>query len=329
MPVTLTFHNSQYPSQVAEQLCHGLRTRKLSSKFLYESPAQAQRWLLYHQAFSPSRTEAALLDLYQQSFQAALHAISTEALHYISIGCGGGMKDSLLLKAAQPLYPTLCFTPMDISAALVVETMLQLPFTLPAFPLVIDLETEPDLLPILEQHDRGTMGRLFTCFGMIPNFDYLTFLPYMRRFMRPIDRLLLSVNLSPTPYPGAVPHILPQYDNPLARAWFMGLLAYLGFSAADLDLQIDAQPLYDDGHVWQIRAAARFLQQVPLTLYNESFAFRPDEGLQFFFSNRFTPQVMPSILSAAGFTVVETFLFDTQEEAIYLCSVQVPGTGDK
>jgi L-histidine N-alpha-methyltransferase len=321
MPVTLTFHDSQYPSQVADQLRHGLRTRRLSGKFLYASPAQAQRWLLYHQAFSPSRTETALLGLYQQSFQAALHAISAETLHYISIGCGGGMKDRLLLKAAQPLYPTLYFTPMDISAALVIETMLQLPFTPRSFPLVIDLETEPDLRPILNQHDSGAMGRLFTCFGMIPNFDYLTFLPYLQRLMRPCDRLLLSANLSPTPYPDAVSRILPQYDNPPARTWFMGLLAYLGFSAADLELQIDAHPLHLNGHVWQIRTAARFLQQVSLTLYNESFTFQPGERLQLFFSNRFTPQVMPSILTDAGFTVVDTFLFDTQEEGIYLCSV--------
>ena len=72
MPVTLTFHDSQYPSQVAAQLRHGLRTRRLPGKFLYESPGQAQRWLVYHQAYSPSRTEPALLTLYQQAFQVAL-----------------------------------------------------------------------------------------------------------------------------------------------------------------------------------------------------------------------------------------------------------------
>ena len=60
MPVTLTLHDSQYPARTAEQLCQGLYARKLPGKFLYESPAQAQRWLAYHQAYSPSRTELAL-----------------------------------------------------------------------------------------------------------------------------------------------------------------------------------------------------------------------------------------------------------------------------
>ena len=99
MPVTLTVHDSQYPDRVAEQLRRGLRTRKLPGKFLYDSPAQAQRWLAYHQAYSPSRTEPALLTLYQQAFQAALQALSPSALHYVSLGCGGGNKDALFLPA--------------------------------------------------------------------------------------------------------------------------------------------------------------------------------------------------------------------------------------
>lgn len=323
MPVTLTFHDSQYPSQVAEQLRQGLRTKRLSSKFLYESPAQAQRWLTYHNAFSPSRTEPELLKLYQQSFQAALRTLSCEALHYVSLGCGGGAKDSLFLQEAKPLYPTLCFTPIDISAALVIETMLRLPQAireLPSFPLVIDLETEPDLAPLLERHETPTMKRLLACFGLIPNFDYRMFLPYIRSLMRPKDMLLLSANLSPTPYPDAVSHIFPQYDNPLARAWFMGLLQSLGFSAADLELQIDAHSLALDGHAWQIRAAARLLRHVQLILYDESFTFQSEERLRLFFSNRFTPQAMPSILAHAGFTVLDTFLFASHEEGIYLCS---------
>ena len=323
MPVTLTFHDSQYPSQVAEQLCQGLRNKRLSSKFLYASPAQAQRWLTYHKAFSPSRTEPALRELYQQSFQAALRMLSFEALHYVSLGCGGGAKDSLFLQQATPLYPMLHFTPMDISAALVIETMLHLPQAmrnLPNFPLVIDLETEPDLTPILEQHETPTMGRLLACFGMIPNFDYQRFLPYIRSLMRPKDMLLLSANLSPSPYPDAASHIVPQYDNPLAHAWFMGLFESLGFPAADLELQIDAHPLSLNGHVWQIRTAAQCLRQVQLTLYDESFTFQSEERLHLFFSNRFTPQAMPSILADAGLNVLETFLFASREEGIYLCS---------
>src|SRR5512134_2156855 len=114
MPVTLTVHDTQYPDRVTEQLRRGLRTRKLPGKFLYDSPAQAQRWLEYHQAYSPSRTEATLVALYQQAFHTALHRLRAVPLHYVSLGCGGGTKDLLFLQQATARHTSLCFTPMDI-----------------------------------------------------------------------------------------------------------------------------------------------------------------------------------------------------------------------
>ena len=116
MPVTLTVHDSQYPDSVATQLRHGLRTKKLPGKFLYESPAQAQRWLAYHQAYSPSRTEPALLALYQQAFQAALQALSPSALHYVSLGCGGGNKDALFLQQAVEILSELSEIAKEVEA---------------------------------------------------------------------------------------------------------------------------------------------------------------------------------------------------------------------
>jgi hypothetical protein len=164
---------------------------------------------------------------------------------------------------------------------------------------------------------------------MLPNFAYRTFLPYLRRLMRPADLLLLSANLSPFPYPDSVAHILPQYDNPFAHAWFCGLLDSLGFSTTDLQVTVQAQRLSADGHVWQIHANAQCQRQVHLTLYDEQFAFHTGDRLQLFFSNRFTPQIMPQILAEAGFVVVESFLFASQEEGIYLCvgSAKIPRSG--
>jgi uncharacterized SAM-dependent methyltransferase len=332
MPVTLTVHDSQYPAQVTAQLLHGLRSRRLPGKFLYDSPAQAQRWLAYHQEYSPSRTEAALLALYEQAFQAALRVARASSLHYISLGCGGGTKDTLFLQHAMAQGARLRFTPMDVSTALVVETMLRLQNNLPSLvsvPLVVDLEAEPDLLPVLEHAEPPNTRRVLACFGMLPNFAYRTFLSYVRRLMRPADLLLLSANLSPLPYPAGVPHILPQYDNPFAHAWFRGLLDSLGFPAPDLDVTVQAHTLSADGQVWQIRAEAQCQRQVHITLYDERFEFPAGERLQLFFSHRFTPQMLPQILAEAGLTVVETFLFASQEEGIYLCtgSAEVPRPG--
>jgi uncharacterized SAM-dependent methyltransferase len=323
MPVTLTFHESQYPAHVAEQLRHGLRVKKLPGKFLYESPAQAQRWLAYHQAYAPSRTEATLLALYQQAFQAALQALSASALHYVSLGCGGGNKDALFLQQAVPRCPTLVFTPMDTSAALVVETMLRIQSAFPALttaPLVVDLDGEPALASWLSQHETAAHRRLLGCFGMLPNFEYRTFLPYLRSLMRPGDLLLLSANLSPGLYADAVGRILPQYDNPYAHAWYAGLLDSLGFAASQIQLAVRPHLRRADGHIWHIRAEATVQQALQLTVYDEVFHFLPGDTLEVFVSHRFTPQIMPEVLAGAGLTLVHTFLFDSQEEAIYLCT---------
>ena len=323
MPMTLTIHESQYPEQVALQCRQGLRARKLPGRLLYDSPAQAQRWLAYHQAYSPSRTEPELLALYERAFGAAIRSAPQDRpLHYVSLGCGGGNKDALFVRHALNHGGTLHVSPTDTSAALVLETMLRLQAafpTLSASPLVVDLAVEPDLRPWLAQQEARGACRVFGCFGIIPNFDYADLLADLRRLMRPDDLLLLSANLSPGPYgSAAAQRILPQYDNPLARAWFTGLLDSLGFAASDLRLSVQAQPLREDGHVWRIQADAHVLQDVQLALYEETFDFRKGEELEVFFSNRFTPAVLPLVLSDAGFNVRQAWVLDSQEEGIYL-----------
>ena len=323
MPMTLTFHESQYPDQVAMQCRQGLHARKLPGRLLYDSPAQAQRWLAYHQSYSPSRTEPELLVLYERSFQAAITALTGRPLHYVSLGCGGGNKDALFVRHALDHGGALHVSPTDTSAALVLETMLRLQAAVPAFgasPLVVDLTAEPDLDPWLAQQEADGARRVFGCFGIIPNFDYAALLSYLRRLMRPDDLLLISANLSPGPYgSAAAQRILPQYDNPLARAWFTGLLDNLGFAGADLRLAVQAQPLRDDGHIWRIQADAHVLRDVQLALYEESFDFREGEVLEVFFSNRFTPAALPRVLRDAGFDIRQTWVLDSQEEGIYLC----------
>ena len=323
MPMTLTFHESQYPEQVALQCRQGLRAHRLPGRLLYDSPAQAQRWLAYHQACSPSRTEPELLALYERSFQAAIGALPGRPLHYVSLGCGGGNKDALFVRRVLDRGGALHVSPTDTSAALVLETMIRLQAVLPtlsASPLIIDLATEPDLGPWLAQQETGGACRVFGCFGIIPNFDYTPLLAYLRRLMRPDDLLLLSANLSPGPYgSAAAQRILPQYDNRLAHAWFTGLLDSLGFADADLKLTVQPRPLREDGHIWRIQADAYVLQDVQLTLYEESFDFREGETLEVFFSNRFTPAALPQILGDAGFNVSQTWVLESQEEGIYLC----------
>jgi uncharacterized SAM-dependent methyltransferase len=241
----------------------------------------------------------------------------------VSLGCGGGNKDALFLQRAVARCPALIFTPMDTSMALVVETLLRIQRTLPELttaPLVVDLEEEPELTPWLSHYETPAHQRLLACFGMLPNFVHSTFLPYVRSLMRPGDVLLLSANLSPGVYADAVTRILPQYDNPSAHAWYTGLLDSLGLTASQIQLAVYPQLIRPDGHIWQIRAEAVVRHSLQFTLYDETFTLAAGESLEVFFSTRFTPQVMPEVLAQAGLTPLQTFLFASQEEAIYLCA---------
>lgn len=323
MPVSLTVHESQYPEQVAEQLRQGLHQRRVPGKFLYDSPAQAQRWLAYHQAYAPSQTDPALQALYQQAFQTALQALGGAPLHYVSLGCGGGSKDVLGLAQVYPALAPVVFTPLDASVALVVETMLRVLTVLPtvlAAPLVVDFDSAPDLTSWLAQHESPVHRRLLACFGMLPNMAYGTFLPYLRRLMRPGDVLLLSANLSPGAYDDAVARIVPQYDNALARAWYDGLLDSLGLTTTQRQLRVRPERLRDDGQVWQIGVVARFQEAVRLTVAGAPLAWEAGETLEVFFSQRFTPQVLPVIVADSGLALLQQWVLTSQEEGIYLCT---------
>jgi hypothetical protein len=121
-------------------------------------------------------------------------------------------------------------------------------------------------------------------------------------------------------YAEAVTRIVPQYDNPLAHAWYTGLLDSLGLATPQIQLTVSPRLIRPDGHIWQIRAEATVRRALQCTLYDEIFAFAAGESLEVFFSTRFTPEVMPEVLAEGGLTPLQTFLFESQEEAIYLCA---------
>jgi uncharacterized SAM-dependent methyltransferase len=98
------------------------------------------------------------------------------------------------------------------------------------------------------------------------------------------------------------------------------MLDSLGLAPAQVQLTVSPHLLRPDGHIWQIRAEAAVRQPLQCTLYDETFAFAVGESLEVFFSTRFTPEVMPEVLAEAGLTPLQTFLFESQEEAIYLCT---------
>src|SRR5436853_2452893 len=96
--VNVAIDASQFPERVRQDLLISIRTRQVNHKFHYDSVKQTQKWLALHQAYSPSRTDDNCAATYDLSFAGAAKRIDQEAVHLIGLGCGGGQKDTRLLR---------------------------------------------------------------------------------------------------------------------------------------------------------------------------------------------------------------------------------------
>src|SRR5882724_9386640 len=117
--VNVAIHSSQYPEKVQADLRNSLRLRQINHKFHYDSYKQTQHWLELHQACSPTRTDPNCEACYDAAFAAATKACRTASVHLIGLGCGGGQKDTRLLRLLKPTRSRLSYTPVDVSTAMV------------------------------------------------------------------------------------------------------------------------------------------------------------------------------------------------------------------
>jgi uncharacterized SAM-dependent methyltransferase len=308
-----------------------LRAGFLPPAFLYDSHAQAERWLAYHRAWSPSRRDPEVRALYGQAFTGAAGELAGGVPRLIGLGCGDGQKDAeaiaALLARAAPAHPArtaaaLHYVPIDASAPLVGEAALMLRARFPGIaihPLAADLSAEPELLTWIDAESGPVGASLLTCFGMLPNLDVACFARYVAGLLAPRDRLLISANLSPGGYAADRDRVLPQYDNAEARDWYTGALAELGLEKADTHLTINAEAEAEDGSAWRIAVEALTRPGLALGLFGESVTLPAEGRLRLFSSRRFTAAAARALLERAGLAVWETWIDRTGEEGIFLC----------
>jgi len=306
-------HPSRYPDASRARLEDALAARILPGRFLYDSPVQAARWLAYHRAFSPSRTDDDVERMYDDAFAGAIVGWEGSPFTLVSLGSGGGRKDARLLERARG---RAAYVPVDTSPALVVESMLTAgPHASRADPRVVDLEAELDATDF---GDDAT-PRLFTAFGMVPNFELEAFGPRLAQWLRPRDRVLISFNLSPGTYTAAHERILRQYDNPESRAWLWGALRELGLSTRDAELRIGTRCLAADESVWRIEARADLRRDLTLPLPGRAFAMSDGESLRVLISNRFTVEAADAHLRRWGFEAEAHGVSMSNEEGVWRC----------
>lgn len=317
----VAIHASQFPENVARDLLESLRRRQINHKFHYDSLKQARKWLALHQAYSPSRTDPACARAYDLAFAAAAR-FAAPRIHLVGLGCGGGQKDTRLLELLRHAGKELFYTPSDVSVPMVLVARQQALAALPeanCFPLVCDLATARDLPAALDQPPVPGAARLFTFFGLLPNFDPQLILPRLAALVRPADSLLLSANLAPGPdYAAGVQRVLPLYDNPLTRDWLMTFLFDLGVEPDDGSLQFR---LEDDpsGHgLIRIAAHFHFARPRQLAVDSSPFDFHPGDSIRLFFSCRHTPTLVRALLAPYRLEVRDQWITPSEEEGVFL-----------
>jgi len=329
----ITIHASQFPENVQRDLLASLRTRRVNHKFHYDSVKQTQKWLALHQLYSPTRNDANCRAIYDQSFAAAAALMKSRRVHVIGLGCGGGQKDTRLLGLIRDRGKEVFYTPCDVSTAMVLTAQRMALAVVPernCLPLVCDLATANDMSDFFEPAGSrcctvsngqpvvpGNCARLITFFGMIPNFEPGRILPKLASLLRPGDLLLFSANLAPGHnYAAGVKKILPQYDNPLTRDWLMTFLDDLGVARSDGELTF----AIEDGRSGLKRIVARFhfcrVRQIELE--GKAFNFKRGDSIQLFFSYRYTPERVQTMLNRHGLKVLEQWIANSGEESVFL-----------
>ena len=320
-PVSVAIHPSQFPHNVRRDLLESLRTRKINHKFHYDSHNQTQKWLALHQAYSPSRTDPNCSQVYDQSFGAAVKRIGESPVHLIGLGCGGGQKDARLLQQLQDQGRNAYYSPGDVSVAMVLvahQTAVSIVGEQRCFPHVFDLAGSDEVL--IPDPSRKKPTRLLTFFGMIPNFEPEDILPKLSRMIGRKDLLLFSANLAPgSNYAAGVRKILPLYDNALTRDWLQTFLWDLGVEKNDGSLSFTIEAGKPRQRLIRVEARFSFRKRARIHLPEESFEYQRGDTIRLFFSYRYTPRRLTSLLRHHGIEVLEQWITESGEEGVFLC----------
>ena len=313
----ILIHESQFPENVRRDLLESLCARKINHKFHYDSVKQTQKWLTLHQIYSPSRNDENVRAIYEQSFVTAAAKIKSKVVHVIGLGCGGGQKDTRLLKLLKAHGKEIFYSPCDVSTAMVLTARRTALTVLPeqnCFPFVCDLATANDLPKCLDTRHPS----LVTFFGMIPNFEPQDILPKLASLVRLKDFLLFSANLAPGKnYTARMKKIQPQYDNPQTREWLMTFLLDLGVEKKDGKLKFTIEG--GGFSLKRIVARFHFVRARRIEIESEKFEFRRGESIRLFFSNRYTPEHVRKILANHKLEVCDHWIVKSEEEGVFLC----------
>lgn len=314
----VAIHETQFPERVKARLLRSLRGRAVAHKFHYDSIKQTQRWLAIHEAFSPFRTQDDVARQYESAAHAVAAVCSDKEVCVVGLGCGGGKKDRIVIEALLARGKRVHYVPTDVSAAMVLvaqQTVASL--GVGSAPLVWDMEEADDWASVLDELEIRPTARVYTFYGMLPNFDP-EIVAKLSRLVRPSDFLLVSANLAPgDDYAKGVERVLPLYDNAPTRAWLMTFLNDLGVEPQDGEMGFFIAP-DPGGELIRIECRFTFSRRCSLKVETEEFRFKPGDEIRLFFSYRHTPALLAKLLGRYRLSIEQQWIASSGEEGVFL-----------
>ncbi|MBR89677.1 MAG: hypothetical protein CMO66_00165 [Verrucomicrobiales bacterium] len=307
-------HPSARPETRRQAMLMDLKEGQLPSALLYESPAQARRWLAVHEAFSPARINPACNELYHWIARQVAAECPSALTQVIGLGCGGGLKDAMILDQLQ----TPTYWALDISEDLTCEAIRNSPAQ-NNHSCLLDLANADDPGKFLRSLLPDGLPCIFTLFGVIPNFPPKLLARQLSQILRPGDWLLLSANLAPgRNYVDGVARIMPQYDNQPTRDWILGALKELDITKGEL---VFSQAASESG-LRRIEAHWIFNAPLEIICHGTTFRFAPGDSLLAFYSNRHTTALVLQWLGELGVCCRDHRALKSGEEAVFLCHAE-------
>ena len=324
--VSVLVHPSRFPTAVETALVASLDARRMDHQFHYDSPKQARRWLRIHKAFSPARRDDSTREAYRWAAVAAGEALAgAERVDVLSLGCGGGQKDRLILEAllrANPAPETVYF-PTDVSVGLALEARAAaMQSGLEAArcrPWTLDLGAVEDWSTAFGEIATPGARRIVAFFGMMPNFAPRRVLRRLADLLGPEDRLLVSANLAPgADYAAGVRSILPLYENAPTAEWLQTVLLDLGAERGDGRVQFRIAECPEGTGLLRIEANYVFERSCVLSVAGREWRFEPGERFGLFYSYRHTPERVAELFGEMGLNVTEQWLNTAGDEGVFL-----------
>ncbi len=317
-PATVQIWPSQFPDQLRRDLLESLESRQINHKFHYDSVKQTQKWLELHQAISPSRKDPDCAAIYEAAFHEAARRLDDHSIHLVGLGCGGGQKDTRFLSILKQPGRELFYTPSDVSTAMVLVARKTAVGVVPVqncLPSVCDLSSEANLATVFQTKGVG----VYTFFGMIPNFEPDTIVPKLSSLLKPDEFLLFSANLAPgEDYETGVQKILPQYDNALTSDWLLTFLLDLGVEREDGELRFAIEPDSSGHGLKRVVARFWFRRTRRIKLGSDELMFQNGETIRLFFSYRYTPALLETLMCKNGLEIEGSWITRSGEEGVFL-----------